>query len=436
MGIKVVKFGGSSLADAAQFRKVKAIIQADPERIYVVPSAPGKRSYKDEKVTDLLYRCAEQAANGQSIQDPFSRLTERYVDIVFELGMKFDILARLEDVRANIESGAGADYAASRGEYLNGLILADYLGFDFVDAAKGIRFDEKGIFQSEQTQDDLSAILSEHEHAVVPGFYGATPDGKIKTFSRGGSDISGAIVARAASADLYENWTDVSGLLMADPRVVNNPRPIRTVTYTELRELAYMGASVLHDEAIFPVRQAAIPINVKNTNEPQEPGTMIVAEAPNDGSTITGIAGKSGFTVINMEKDKMNSEVGFAATVLSVLAEHDVSIEHMPTGIDTLSVIVASKMLEGKRKQVLDAIMERALPDSLELHEDVALLAVVGRNMAGKIGTSGRIFSALANVNVNVNMIDQGSSEMNIIIGVEGDSLGDAVQAIYHELVE
>ncbi len=435
MGVKVVKFGGSSLADAAQFRKVKNIIQADPDRVFVVPSAPGKRSYKDDKITDLLYQSADLVAVGQSINEVFGRITERYVDIVFELELRLDILARLNDIRANIEAGAGRDYAASRGEYLNGLVLADYLGFDFIDPVEGICFNEKGDFVSEQTQETLSNILREHENGVIPGFYGALPDGSVKTFSRGGSDITGAIVARAAFADIYENWTDVSGLLMADPRVVNNPRPIRTVTYAELRELAYMGASVLHDEAIFPVRQAAIPINVRNTNAPEDPGTMIIAEAKEPGEVITGIAGRSGFTVINLEKDKMNSEVGFAAGVLSVLTDFGVSIEHMPTGIDTLSVVVEDRQIEGKQQEIVEAIMERVLPDSIEIYDQMAVLAVVGRNMAGRIGTSGQIFTALAAARVNVRMIDQGSSEMNIIIGVESDALNDAVQAIYYALV-
>ena len=435
MEIKVVKFGGSSLADAGQFRKVKNIIRADAERVFVVPSAPGKRSYTDEKITDLLYQCADLVEQEQPFKESFDRIAERYVDIVFDLDLKLDILARLNDVRANIQNGYGRDYAASRGEYLNGLILADYLGFDFIDPLEGICFDEKGAFDSEKTQQKMNVLLHMHPNGVIPGFYGATPDGKVKTFSRGGSGITGAIVARAASADIYENWTDVSGLLMADPRVVKNPKPIRTVTYAELRELAYMGASVLHDEAIFPVRQAAIPINVRNTNEPSDPGTMIVAEAPGPGDMITGIAGKSGFTVFSMEKDKMNAEVGFAAGVLDVLREFGVSMEHMPTGIDTMSVIVSDAQIEGKRADIVDAIMDRVLPDSLEVHDQLALLAVVGRSMAGRVGTSGKIFNALARANVNVSMIDQGSSEMNIIIGVASDSLNDAVQAIYQELV-
>lgn len=434
MGVKVVKFGGSSLADANQFHKVRQIVQSDPQRRYVVPSAPGKRSYKDEKITDLLYTCAKMAAEGENIGEPFSHITERYVDIAFELELEYDVLPVLHKVREDIEAGAGPDYAASRGEYINGLLLAAYLGYDFVDAAEVICFDATGQYNSEQTMQKIQKMSVNHERAVIPGFYGALPDGGIKTFSRGGSDITGAIVAQGVDAEIYENWTDVSGLLMADPRVVNNPRTIRTVTYSELRELSYMGASVLHDEAVFPVRQASIPINVRNTNAPEDPGTMILAETNCDQAVITGIAGKAGFTVLALEKDKMNGEVGFAAGVLDVLRENGVSIEHMPTGIDTMSVVVADHYLEGKRQRIVDDIIARVEPDSLEMQDKMALLAVVGRNMAGRVGTSGKIFTALAAANVNVRMIDQGSSEMNIIIGVESASLNAAVNAIYNEL--
>lgn len=430
---KVVKFGGSSLADAKQFRKVRDIIFADKTRRFVVPSAPGKRSYTDEKVTDMLYQCQKFASEKKAFADVFDHITERYLDIAQELSLKIDLLPYLEIVRNDIQKGASADYAASRGEYLNGLLLADFLGFDFIDAAEVIVFDKEGALDADKTQIVMGERLQKHQNAVIPGFYGAMPNGQVKTFSRGGSDISGAIVARACEAEVYENWTDVSGMLMADPRVVQNPLPIRVITYTELRELSYMGATVLHDEAIFPVRQACIPINVKNTNEPSEPGTMIVPEVDETNkNTITGVAGRKGFTVIAMEKDKMNTQVGFAADILGVLRAYGVSVEHMPTGIDTLSVVVETKMLEGKRQQVLDAIMETCEPDFLEVHENMALLAVVGHGMTNRVGTSAKVFSALAENDVNVRMIDQGSSEMNIIIGVENAELEAAVNAIYH----
>ena len=433
MGVKVVKFGGSSLASAEQFRKVKEIIQSDSERRYVVPSAPGKRSYTDTKVTDMLYECQKEASEGNSIEELFSHIMERYMDIAFELSLTIDLLPHLQKVKTDIENGANAAYAASRGEYLNGLLLADFLGFAFIDAADVIFFDEKGVLDGEKTQQVMHEHLLHTEHAVVPGFYGALPDGPIMTFSRGGSDITGAIVAAGCHADVYENWTDVSGMLMADPRMVQDPKPIRVITYSELRELAYMGASVLHDEAIFPVRQACIPINVRNTNSPQEKGTMIVPEGTegDDAQPITGIAGRKGFTVLAMEKDKMNSSVGFAADALGVLRDFGVSVEHMPTGIDTLSLVVEDSMLQGKRQDVMNQLMSHCEPDSLEVHDNMALLAVVGRGMVSRVGTSATIFNALAKYDVNVRMIDQGSSELNIIIGVESDELDRAMNAIY-----
>ena len=433
MGVKVVKFGGSSLASAEQFRKVKEIIISDPERRYVVPSAPGKRSYTDTKVTDMLYECQKEASEGNSIEELFSHIIERYMDIAFELSLKIDLLPHLQKVRTDIENGADAAYAASRGEYLNGLLLADFLGFEFIDAADVIFFDEKGVLDGEKTQNVMHERLLKTKHAVVPGFYGVLPNGQVMTFSRGGSDITGAIVAAGCHADVYENWTDVSGMLMADPRMVQDPEPIRFITYSELRELAYMGASVLHDEAIFPVRQACIPINVRNTNSPQEKGTMIVPEGTEGGEAqpITGIAGRKGFTVLAMEKDKMNSSVGFAADALGVLRDFGVSVEHMPTGIDTLSLVVEDSMLQGKRQEVMNQLMSKCEPDSLEVHDNMALLAVVGRGMVSRVGTSATIFNALAKYDVNVRMIDQGSSELNIIIGVESDELDRAMNAIY-----
>jgi len=431
--IKVVKFGGSSLADASQFKKVRDIVLAEEERRFVIPSAPGKRFPKDEKITDLLYQCQKQASAGEDIAEITGKIRERYLSIKAELGLKVDIESRLDKVFEDIAAGATPDYAASRGEFLNGILLADYLGYDFVDPAGIIMFDKDGRFLPEPTNDAMAAELKKHEKAVIPGFYGAYPCGGIKTFSRGGSDITGAIVARGASADVYENWTDVSGFLMADPRIVENPLPISVVTYSELRELAYMGATVLHEESIFPVRQACIPINVKNTNAPEDPGTMIVATAEDygDDCAITGIAGKKGFTVINVEKDQMNVEVGFAYRMLSALVKNNVSIEHMPTGIDTMSVIFHTSPDSEQTRKIVDDIIEACHPDAIEVHEDIALIAVVGRGMINRVGTSARIFTALAERGVNVRMIDQGSSEMNIIIGVEGWQFNYAVDAIY-----
>lgn len=434
MSLKVAKFGGSSLADASQFKKVKAIIMADEGRRFVVPSAPGKRTYKDDKITDLLYACAERAQRGEPFSDIFDVISERYIDIAFELDLNCDIVSELNKVRETIANEAYADYASSRGEYLNGLLLADYLGFEFIDASEIICFDDKGVFLPELSNKKVKARLKNCKHAVIPGFYGSMPNGRIKTFSRGGSDITGSVIARGIGADLYENWTDVCGLLMADPRIVPNPKAIETVSYTELRELSYMGANVLHEDAIFPVRQACIPINVRNTNIPDHPGTMIV---PDDyeflgSGVVTGIAGRKGFTVIVIAKDQMNSELGFGRKVLQVLEENDISFEHMPTGIDTLSVVIADKELTGKRKKVVDQLMVACNADSVEIHDNLALIATVGHGMINSIGVAAKLFTSLAEAGINVRMIDQGSSEINIIVGVESDDFTVAVNAIYN----
>lgn len=437
MGIKVSKFGGSSLADAAQFQKVKEILFADEARRIVVPSAPGKRSKTDIKVTDLFYECNRLAGAGRDIEPAFSKIRERYREIATELGLGVDLDAKLEEVSKKIKLGAGADYAASRGEYLNGILLADYLGWDFVDPQMGIFFDEEGRLDSEKTQERLGALLKDHTHAVVPGFYGCDTHGNVKTFSRGGSDITGAIVARAANADLYENWTDVSGCLMADPRIVRNPEPIRYVTYRELRELSYMGASVLHEDAIFPVRIAGIPTNIRNTNEPDAPGTIIGYEAEDYESEymITGIAGHKNFAIIAVEKAMMNAELGFGRRVLQALEEESVSFEHMPSGIDTMSVVVAEDAIEGKKERLIARIHELCSPDSVEIHSGLALIATVGRGMVRSKGTSAKLFNALMKAGINVRLIDQGSSELNIIVGVDSLDFENAVRAIYRAFV-
>lgn len=433
MKVKVAKFGGSSLADAAQFRKVKAIMDADEARLFIVPSAPGKRTYTDKKVTDLFYRCQSRAAAGDHFEEEFDLIAARYMDIAQELNLKVDISPYLQTVWADIKRGASADYAASRGEYLNGLLLADYLGFEFVDAAELIRFSQNGKFESELTQELMQKRLAKKSRVVVPGFYGSLPDGSIKVFPRGGSDITGAIVARGVGADLYENWTDVSGFMMVDPRIAKDAVPIRTVTYSELRELAYMGATVLHEDSVFPVRQACIPINVRNTNAPDEDGTMIIPDNEGEalGGKLTGIAGRCGFTVIAIAKDNMHNEIGFGYRVLKVLKNHGISFEHIPTGIDTMSVIIADAELEGKRNVVVDEIMATCNPDSVEVHDNLALIATVGRGMVHYVGVAAKLFNALARAGVNVRMIDQGSSEMNIIVGVENDEFEMAVRSIY-----
>ena len=435
MGLKVLKFGGSSLADAKHFRIVADIVKAEKERRYVVPSAPGKRFKEDEKVTDLLYHCNEIAMAGKDITPVFDKIVARYNDIITELGLDFSLENEFAVIREQIAKKAGADYAASRGEYLNGLILSAFLGYDFIDAHDVIFFKEDGTLDGDRTYDVLAAALEKHPHAVVPGFYGSMPDGRIRTFSRGGSDITGAIVARATMADLYENWTDVSGFMMADPRCIENPKPIDIITYKELRELSYMGATVLHEDAVFPVRAAGIPINIKNTNDPSAKGTLIVPAATEDKSDaiITGIAGKVGFSIISIEKDMMNSELGFGRRVLEVLEVNGVNFEHLPSSIDTMCVIAKTDELEGKRDKIMNEIFRLTNPDAVVIEDGIALLAVVGRGMVHSKGTAARIFASLAKASINIRMIDQGSSELNIIIGIEADDYIPALRAIYDE---
>ena len=429
---KVVKFGGSSLASAEQFQKVGEIIHEDPNRVYVVPSAPGKRNSGDKKVTDMLYACYALAEEDQDFSVILADIKARYDDIIAGLKLKTNLNDEFKTIHKNFKMKAGKDYAASRGEYLNGIIMADYLSYTFVDAATVVSFDKAGNFDAEKTNQQMSKKLLKVEKAVIPGFYGAMPDGSIKTFSRGGSDITGSIVARAVKADVYENWTDVSGFLVADPRIISHPANIETITYTELRELAYMGASVLHEDSIFPVRKEGIPINIRNTNKPEDNGTWIVeSTAKKSKYTITGITGKKGFCCVNISKDMMNSEVGFVRKVLQAFEDQEISIEHVPSGIDTMTVFVHQDEFIDKEQNVVSEIHRMAKPDLLEIESDLALIAVVGRGMKSTRGTAGRIFSALAHANVNVRMIDQGSSELNIIIGVENRDFEKAIRAIY-----
>ncbi len=430
--IKVVKFGGSSLANAEQFKKVGTIIKSEESRRYVVPSAPGKRFEGDTKVTDLLYGCYQTAAAGNDFRNQLKAIKERYYEIIRGLNLELSLEEEFKVIEEQFKNQAGTEYAASRGEFLNSKIMAAYLGYTFVDAAEVIRFYEDGTLDAEVTNELLSAKLAENERAVVPGFYGAQEDGTVRTFSRGGSDVTGSLVAKAICADLYENWTDVSGFLLTDPRVVKNPETIDTITYRELRELSYMGASVLHEEAIFPVRKQGIPINIRNTNRPDDRGTFIVESTCRKPKyTITGIAGKKGFCSINIEKSLMNSEIGFGRKVLQVFEDQGISFEHVPSGIDTMTVYVHQDEFEDKEQQVIAGLHRAVQPDFVEMESDLALIAVVGRGMKSTRGTAGRIFSALAHANVNVKMIDQGSSELNIIIGVANRDFETAVRAIY-----
>ncbi len=434
----VTKFGGSSLADAGQFEKVRSILMMDDARLYVVPSAPGRRFKDDDKVTDLLYRCHAEAASGADYQDTFDLIAARYMDIAEELGLKLDLGAALDEVNERIAAGADADYCASRGEYLNGLLLADYLGWRFLDPAEVIKFDDRGVLDQELTNDLVGKALADGVPTVVPGFFGSYMDGRVHTFSRGGSDITGAIVARAVSASVYENWTDVSGFLMCDPRIVACPREISAITYKELRELCYMGASVLHEDAIFPVHRAGIPTNIRNTNDPSHPGTMITLNAPVQEThpNITGIAGRKGFSVVSVEKAMMNSELGFGRKVLAAFEEFGVSFEHLPTGIDTMCVVVAANALAPVKEQIIERIVARTNPDTITVHDNMSLIATVGRGMVRSCGTAARLFGAMSSAGINVRMIDQGSSELSIIVGVDDADYEATIKAIYGAFVQ
>ena len=440
MNTIVTKFGGSSLADSIHFKKVKNILESNPERKYIIPSAPGKSSFKDFKITDLLYLCHAHVKSGIPLDDVFKLISERYKSIVDDLNLNLDLTSYLNIIKTDIENGASVDYTASRGEYLNGIILANYLNIDFIDAKDVIKFNKYGTLNIEETYVALKDKLSNHERAVIPGFYGSNEHGDIVTFSRGGSDITGALVAASINAKLYENWTDVSGFLMADPRIVNNPKKIKTITYGELRELSYMGASVLHEEAVFPVRTSGIPINIRNTNEPENEGTLTgprwskkrsSCRSPGATNTITGIAGKQNFTVLSIEKSMMNSELGFCRKILTILEQNGVSFENMPSGIDTVSVVISDSNLKNKTEIIVEEIKRACNPDSVVVYPNMALIATVGTGMAYTKGVASKIFTALAESDINIRMIDQGSSEINVLVGIENDDFEKGINAIY-----
>ncbi|HBR31412.1 MAG TPA: aspartate kinase [Clostridiales bacterium] len=432
---KVVKFGGTSLSCDRQFVKSAGIIKADKSRRYVVPSAPGKRFPEDTKVTDMLIKCHEQSVKKEDYSKLFSEIKNRFDSIIDGLSLKISLDKEYIVIDEKLKTGTTLDYVASRGEYLNGKLLANFLGFEFIDAADVIFFDGSGNFDMQKTNIIMSNRLQKLNNAVIPGFYGSMPDGSIKTFSRGGSDVTGAIVARAVMADVYENWTDVSGFLMCDPKIVRNPRPIKVITYRELRELSYMGASVLHEDSIFPVKLAGIPINIRNTNNPADMGTMIVpsAEEYQNKDIVTGIAGKKGFAVIRIEKDMMNQEKGFGMRVLKVFADLGLSFEHLPSGIDTMCVVISQNEIKGIEREILENITKEVSPDNIEIETNLGLIAVVGRGMINAPGTAFRIFKAVAAENINIRMIDQGSSELNIIIGVDEKEFDRTIELIYNE---
>jgi aspartate kinase len=431
MGRIACKFGGSSLADATQFMKVFSIVESDPNRRFIVPSAPGKRHEGDTKITDLLYLCHDAIRQHVSYDEAFGLIVDRYSTLATGLSLDLDIVGLLDQLRSDLESGASVDYIASRGEFLNGKLLAALLGATYIEPADLIRFGADDRLDP-VTYELLGRALDGPGTFVIPGFYGATVNGDIRTFSRGGSDITGAIVARAAKASIYENWTDVPGLLMADPRVVENPAPVEEITYREIRELAYMGASVFHDEAMFPVREAGIPIHIRNTNDPEAPGTRILKERMPKGHMLGGVAGRPGFTMLFIEKALMNQLKGFGRRVLEVIASHDISYEHTPSGIDTLSVIISDDELAGRGELLLEEIERTLEPDRVELLPGLALIATVGEGMSHQVGIAAKLFTALAEADVNVRVIDQGASEINIIVGVEDRDYERAVRAIYH----
>ncbi len=435
--VKVLKFGGTSLASAEQFAKVAEIIKAEKERRYVVASAPGKRFSDDIKVTDLLISCAEALPNIDAANKIFSDVEERYNDIIRDLKLDFSLEEDFSLIKDNFSKEEVFDYIVSRGEYLNSKILAKYLGYKFIDAADCIFFSEDGKVNFEKTYKAIAKMAHSAEYAVFPGFYGMNYNGLVKTFSRGGSDITGSIIAAGIGADIYENWTDVSGFLMVDPRIVENPKPIAEITYRELRELSYMGATVLHEDAVFPVHKAGIPINIRNTNKPLDSGTMIVKKATksSNSSIITGIAGTTGFSAIYIEKDMMNGEIGFTRKVLELLENRQINFEHLPSGIDTMTIVLKSSYIADCEHELLEEINKAVKPDSLYVYDHLALIAVVGHGMQKSKGTASKLFSALSDAGINIRMIDQGSSELNIIVGINEEDYKNAIKAIYSKFV-
>lgn len=439
--LKVAKFGGTSMADASQLKKVRDIINSDEERRFIVVSAPGKRFKEDNKITDLLYLTYAHIKFSVPYAPILEKIEDRYNLIKEELNLKTDLEKEFQIIRENLDNKCNEDYIVSRGEFLSALLLADYLNCDFIDSKDVIFFNYDGTVNNEKTKKKISEILRDSKRAVIPGFYGTYPDGSVKTFSRGGSDITGSIVAAASGASVYENWTDVSGFLMADPRIVDNPKQIKKITYQELRELSYMGASVLHDEAVFPAREAGIPINIRNTNEPNNPGTIIIGDDNNynengNGYIITGIAGKKNFTVFYVHKEHMANEVGIVRRALEVFENRGLSIEHLPSGIDSFSIILPSEGLERITHELVEEIIAKCGAQSVKVLKNLSLITTVGVKMAYKPGISAKLFTALGDNNINIRMIDQGSSEINIIVGVEDKDFEDSIRAIYNAFVK
>ena len=438
--MKVVKFGGSSMADAGQYRKIRDILMADPERRVVVVSAAGKRFKDDHKITDLLYLCHAHTQYGVDCSSIFDMIASRYIAIRDELGIKLDLETEFAAMKQRLDhKEMNADEVASRGEYFSAKLMAAFLGFQFIDAADWIKFRFDGTVDQESSYEALQEMVVQGYGAVIPGFYGLMPDGHIRTFSRGGSDITGALAAAALDADVYENWTDVSGILMADPRLVDNPQTISEVTYDELRELSYSGAQVLHEDAIFPVREKNIPLNIRNTNDPAAPGTMIQERFDVDSDPhrfITGITGKKDFTVISLAKRGMSNQVGVLREVLSVLERHNISVDYVPNGIDNVSVVMPTEAVASSLYTILGEIQKEVEPDTLDVHDQMAVVAAVGRKMAYRPGISGKIFAALGEAGINIRMINQGPDELNIIFGVDNRDFNAAIKVLYNSFVK
>ena len=437
--LKVVKFGGSSCADAAQFAKVRSIVQSDPARRVVVVSAPGKRFKDDHKITDLLYLCAAHIQYGVACDDIFRMIRGRYADIARDCRLSLDLDAEFDALWERMQSGIPADELASRGEYFSAKLMAAYLGFDFIDAALWVKFRFDGTVDQEASYEALRRA-ADGRAVVIPGFYGVMPDGHLRTFTRGGSDITGALAAAALDADVYENWTDVSGILMADPRIVKDPAPIRYVTYSELRELSYVGAQVLHEGTVFPVREKRIPLNIRNTNDPSHPGTMIMEKIEDDrdesDTFITGIAGKKGFSIITIAKTSLSSEHGVLLRIMEVLEKHEINVEFILSGIDTVSLMVSAAQVSSRLYEVLGELQKNLKPNSITVAEHIAIVAAVGRRMAYRLGTSGKLFATLGEHGVNVRMITQGPDELNIIVGVEEKDFEQAIRVLYNSFVK
>ena len=433
--LKVLKFGGSSLASGETFEKVKKIVEADSSRAIVIVSAPGKRHSKDMKVTDLLYLCQAHIKYNANFDHLYEEIKSRYQAIYDYCGLKQDLNSEFDAIRERLNKKTSVDYIVSRGEYLNAKLMAEYLGYTFVDSTEWLYFNFNGKVDFEKSYAALSAIIEKTNRVVIPGFYGVTPDGAVKTFSRGGSDITGAIAAAAVNADMYENWTDVSGIMTADPRIVENPRPIENVTFAELRELSYMGAEVLHEETVFPVRQKNIPLYIKNTNDMNARGTLIMEsfdeETDAKASFITGISGKKNFSIITIAKNRMNDEIGYVRRALEVFERFEVPIEHIPSSIDSFSVVVASSHIENKMHEIISALNDAVAPDSIKIADEVSLIAIVGRKLQSNIGIAGKIFTALGENDINIRMIEQGADEINIIIGVDDSNFKKTIKVLY-----